>query len=247
MPYNRLELPVTRFFEGWMGILVCAIVVAAGSGRRMARAVNKVFLPLGGRPVLLHSVAALAACAEVDYLVVVVAAGEEAQAAALLETLRLDKPWRVVAGGSERQYSVAAALAAAPAEADIVAVHDGARPLVAPEDIAAAVAAAREHKAAVVAVPVKDTIKVVDAAGFVTGTPDRSGLWAMQTPQAFAAGLIRQAHAAAVRDGVVATDDAALVERLGIRVKIVPGSYRNLKITTPEDLTMAEALLRNGE
>lgn len=222
--------------------MVVAIIAAGGSGRRMGKEINKVFLPLAGRPVLARSAAAMAACPEVDSLVVVIAAGEERAAEALLAGQDLAKPWQVVTGGSERQHSVANALAAVPVEADIILVHDGARPLVEPAAVSAAVAAAREHGAAGVAVPVKDTIKQV-AGGIITATPDRAGLWAMQTPQAFTANLLRQAYATAGRDGWLATDDAALVERLGTEVAIVRGSYRNLKITTPEDLAVAEALL----
>lgn len=219
-----------------------AIIAAGGSGRRMGKEINKVFLPLAGRPVLAHSAAALAGCPEVDSLVVVIAPGEEAAATAVLAGQNLAKPWQVVAGGSERQYSVANALTAVPADAEIILVHDGARPLVEPAIVSAAIAAARENGAAGVAVPVKDTIKQV-AGGIIAATPDRAGLWAMQTPQVFAAELLRQAYEAAARDGWLATDDAALVERLGAKVAIVKGSYRNLKITTPEDLAVAEALL----
>ena len=225
--------------------MVTAIIAAAGSGRRMGREVNKVFLPLAGQAVLARSVAAVAACPEVDGLIVVVAPGEEAQATGLLAPLDLAKPWRVVAGGRERQHSVANALAAVPQAARLILIHDGARPLIDAAAVAAAIAAAREHGAAGVAVPVKDTIKAVDAVGCIVATPDRSTLWAIQTPQVFAASLLRRAYAAAERDGVLATDDAALVERLGHEVKIVAGSYRNLKITTPEDLTVARALLES--
>lgn len=223
--------------------VVTAIIAAAGSGRRMGREMNKVFLPLAGRPVLARTAAAMAACPEVDGLVVVVAPGEETGAEAVLTASGLGKPWRVVAGGSERQHSVMNALAAVPEACDYVVVHDGARPLIDPGAISAAIAAARAGGAAGVAVPVKDTIKEVDVGGIIAATPDRSRLWAIQTPQVFAAGLLRQAYAAAAAAGVIATDDAALVERLGAKVIIVPGSYRNLKITTPEDLVMAEALL----
>jgi 2-C-methyl-D-erythritol 4-phosphate cytidylyltransferase/2-C-methyl-D-erythritol 2,4-cyclodiphosphate synthase len=222
--------------------MVVAIIAAGGSGRRMGKEINKVFLPLAGTPVLARSAASLAACPEVDSLVVVIAAGEEAEAADLLAGQNLAKPWQVVTGGSERQYSVANALAAVEAAADIILVHDGARPLIEPATVSAAIAAAREHGAAGVAVPVKDTIKQV-ADGLIVATPDRAGLWAMQTPQVFTAALLRRAYAAAAREGWLATDDAALVERLGAKVAIVPGCYRNLKITTPEDLAVAAALL----
>ncbi len=224
--------------------MVTAIVAAAGSGRRMETGINKVFIPLVGRPVLLHSLQVLTACPEVDNLIIVVAPGEEAQAEDLLREARLNKGWKVVTGGSERQYSIANALSAVPASSGIILIHDGARPLLDPASVSAAVAAARGCGAAGVAVPVKDTIKTVDSAGFIAATPERSTLWAIQTPQVFEAALLRRAYAQAARDGFLATDDAALVERLGVRVKIVQGSYRNLKITTPEDLVVAEALLR---
>lgn len=223
--------------------MVTAIVAAAGSGRRMETDINKVFIPLQGRPALLRSVQALAACPEVDDLVVVVAPGEEAQAENVLKAAELTKPWKIVPGGSERQYSIANALAVVPDSSGIILIHDGARPLVDPATVGEAVEAARRHGAAGVAVPVKDTIKTVDPDGFIGGTPDRSTLWAIQTPQVFAADLLRQAYALAARDGILATDDAALVERLGVKVKIVRGNYSNLKITTPEDLVIAEALL----
>ncbi|HWQ62067.1 MAG TPA: 2-C-methyl-D-erythritol 4-phosphate cytidylyltransferase [Negativicutes bacterium] len=225
--------------------MVTAIIAAAGSGRRMGREINKVFLPLAGQAVLARSVAAVAACPEVDSLIIVVAPGEEARAAEVLAPLALSLPWQVVAGGRERQHSVANALAAVPADADFILIHDGARPLVDAAAIDAAIDAAREHGAAGVAVPVKDTIKTVDDAGCIAATPDRNTLWAIQTPQVFAAPLLHRAYAAAAQGGVLATDDAALVERLGHKVRIVPGSYRNLKITTPEDLTVARALLES--
>jgi len=224
--------------------MVTAIVAAAGSGRRMETGINKVFIPLLGRPVLLHSVQALAACPEVDNLIVVVAPGEEAEAENILTGARLTKGWKVVPGGSERQYSIANALKAVPEDSEIILIHDGARPLIDQASISGAVAAARSFGAAGVAVPVKDTIKTVDPDGFINTTPERSTLWAVQTPQVFDAALLRKAYSLAAQDGFLATDDAALVERLGVRVKIVPGSYRNLKVTTPEDLVLAEALLR---
>ncbi|MDR3590114.1 MAG: 2-C-methyl-D-erythritol 4-phosphate cytidylyltransferase [Negativicutes bacterium] len=224
--------------------MATAIVAAAGSGTRMETGINKVFVPLLGRPILLHSVEALAACPEVDDLIVVVAPGEEAQAEELLTGARLSKGWKVVPGGSQRQYSIANALRTVPEACGIILIHDGARPLIDQTAVGLAVAAARDCGAAGVAVPVKDTIKTVDPAGFIAATPERSTLWAIQTPQVFEAGLLRRAYAEAARDDFLATDDAALVERLGVRVKIVQGSYRNLKITTPEDLVVAEALLR---
>lgn len=223
--------------------VVTVIIPAAGQGKRMKTSSNKVFLPLVNMPVLLHSVLAFSACSEVNNLVVVVAIDEVEQVRTMLSSLRGIKAWQVVIGGSERQHSIANALKVVSKETEVVLVHDGARPLVTESCIQAVIKAARMHRAAVVAVAVKDTIKTVDADGWVTGTPERRTLWAIQTPQGFDAHLLQQAYEKARLEGYIGTDDASLVERLGIQVKIVPGSYDNLKITTPEDLTIAEALL----
>lgn len=220
------------------------ILAAAGQGRRMGGGSNKAFLPLLSCSILLRSARALSASAEIDALVVVAAAGEEEEVRRELAQEPALKPWQVVQGGTERQHSIAKALAALPAEAAYVAVHDAARPLVQPALISAAVAAARQHRAAGLAVPVKDTIKESNAEGFVAATPRRESLWAIQTPQVFEASLLRRAYADAAAAGFLGTDDASLVERLGVAVRLVPGDYSNIKITTPEDLLIAEAFLR---
>jgi 2-C-methyl-D-erythritol 4-phosphate cytidylyltransferase len=150
----------------------------------------------------------------------------------------------LVPGGADRQASVCAGLAAAPVETDVVLVHDGARPLVTPEIVNAAIRVAATEGAAVVAVPVTDTIKVADVDDRVAETPPRGRLWAAQTPQAFRAGWLRAAHARALADGFRGTDDSSLVERMGRPVRLVPGSPENLKITTTADLVRAEQILR---
>ncbi|WP_371376707.1 2-C-methyl-D-erythritol 4-phosphate cytidylyltransferase [Sporomusa aerivorans] len=223
--------------------MICVIIAAAGQGKRMGGTVNKVFLPLGDKTVLAHTIKAVCAAAAVTSLIVTAAAEESETVAAMLTAMQVTVPWQVVPGGSERQHSIANALKAVPPDAKIIVVHDGARPLAQPELFNQAVAAAGEYRAAIVAVPVKDTIKSADDNRQVTGTPDRRSLWAVQTPQAFEARLLITAYEHAVQDGYLGTDDAALVERVGAKVKIVPGSYENLKITTPEDLAFAEALL----
>lgn len=226
--------------------MVTAIIAAAGQGKRMGRGINKVFIPLSHCPVLVHSVRKFSQCPEIDNLVIVTGPDEVAEVKELLLNHKELKPWQVVAGGSERQYSIANALAVIDDNAEVIVVHDGARPLIDIQIISNAIAAAREHRAAGVAVTVKDTIKTVNAEGYITGTPDRQTLWAIQTPQVFEGKLLRQAYTQATLDGFLGTDDAGLVERLGVKVKIVPGSYSNLKITTPEDLFMAEALIKQG-
>ncbi|MEK0317559.1 2-C-methyl-D-erythritol 4-phosphate cytidylyltransferase [Cohnella sp. 56] len=218
-----------------------AVIVAAGRGKRMGADRNKAYLPLAGRPVLAHTLEAFEACEAVGEIVIVAAAGEEDEAEALARELGLRKVKRVIAGGAERQDSVYAGLAALTSEGALV--HDAARPLVAPERIAACCRAAEESGAAALAVPVKDTIKLSDGGGMIVSTPERSLLWAVQTPQAFRRAELMDAHDRARADGAQATDDAMLLERLGRQVAIVESDYSNLKITTPEDLPIAELLL----
>lgn len=220
-----------------------AVVVAAGAGRRMQCAENKVFLRIGGTPVLLHSLRVFVAHPAVAHIVVVARAGEEERVRTLAQDLLPAKPLAVVTGGAERQDSVYAGLRALEG-CDVVLVHDAARPFVRPQHVDRLLAAVEETGAACLGVPVKDTVKRVDADGTIAATPPRLSLWLAQTPQAFWRTLLLEAHEAARADGVAATDDAALVERLGHPVRMVMGDYDNLKITTPEDVVVAEALLR---
>ena len=201
-------------------------------------------MPLGGQAILLHSVLAFSECARVNHLVVVAAADEVACVKKMLMGAPTLKPWQVVTGGSERQYSIANALKVVPEATDVVLVHDGARPLVTKECIDNVIQTAIEHKAAIAAVPVKDTIKTVDVCGTVTGTLERNALWSIQTPQGFDFEMLKKAYQQAMEEQYLGTDDASLVERLGVRVKIVAGNYENLKVTTPEDLIVAETLLQ---
>ncbi|CAM3977050.1 2-C-methyl-D-erythritol 4-phosphate cytidylyltransferase [Cohnella lubricantis] len=220
-----------------------AVVVAAGRGTRMGASDNKPYLTLAGRPVLAYALEAFGSSPSVESIVLVVAPGEEAKAKAVVQELEpaLRKVKTIVPGGAERQDSVYAGLAALDTEG--VLVHDAARPLVTPEQIEACCREAERHGASALAVPVKDTIKVEGERGFMTATPDRSTLWAVQTPQAFAREELLNAHRAAKLEGAAATDDTMLLERMGRKVAIVRGDYLNLKITTPEDLPVAELLL----
>lgn len=220
-----------------------AVIVAAGRGTRMGAAENKPYLTIAGRSVLAYTLDAFERCDMVQEIVIVAAPGEVERARAVAEAAGCRKLSAVVAGGAERQMSVLAGVEALT-EADGVLVHDAARPLVKPEAIAACCVAAEREGAAALAVPVKDTIKVTDRDGFIVSTPDRSVLWAVQTPQAFARAELLEAHRLAREDGAAATDDAMLLERLGRKIAVVPGDYRNLKITTPEDLKIAELFLR---
>ncbi len=220
---------------------VAALIVAAGRGARMGAAGPKALLPLGGTSILARAVAAFAARPRVARLIVVVADPGAARAALG------DQAGRVVLvlGGEERQDSVLRGLEALE-EAAIVLVHDAARPLVPAALIDAVIDAAIAHGAAVPVLPVVDTVKRIGPDGAVVATVRRDDLRLVQTPQGFRTDLLRAAYARAAREGVRATDDAGLVERCGGRVVVVPGSPRNIKITTPADLALAEALLRAG-
>ncbi|MGE5593569.1 MAG: 2-C-methyl-D-erythritol 4-phosphate cytidylyltransferase [Betaproteobacteria bacterium] len=222
---------------------VCALIAAAGAGRRMKAGLNKVFLPLLGEPVLRHTLRAFEECRCVDDVIVIVAPREVEPTRGLVGTWsEISKVRDVVAGGATRQESVFRGLAHVDAGCDIVVVHDGARPLIRPHTISRVVEAARASAAAIVAVPVRDTTKMV-CGDEVVSTLDRDSLWAAATPQAFRRDVIEDAHKTGACGGVPATDDSMLVERTGVRVKVVQGEYANIKITTPEDLVIAEALL----
>lgn len=222
--------------------MVTAVFPAAGRGTRMGAGLNKVFLDLAGAPILTRSLLAFSRVAAVDSLVIVTAADEVAPLEKVLSRVSELKPWRVVEGGSERQYSVYRGLLAVPEESDIVLVHDAARPLITGEVITAVIDAAREHGAAIAAVPAKNTIKVVED-GFVQSTPERSRLYEVQTPQGFQKDLLLRAYEKAMDEDYLGTDDASLAERIGATVAVVESTYKNIKITTPEDLQIAKALL----
>ena len=224
---------------------VIAIVPAAGSGSRMGTAVKKQYLQLADKPVIMHTLAVLEQCPEIDGIVMVVAPGEVAFCQEMIDQGNtLSKIMAVVPGGSHRQTSVYNGLCALPQDTELVLIHDGARPLIRPREIAEVIRVAREIGAAALAVPLKDTIKVVDERGIVMATPRRETLWAVQTPQVFRFSLILQAHRRALDTGMLATDDCALIEALGSPVQLVAGSYENLKKTTPEDLVLAEAFIK---
>jgi 2-C-methyl-D-erythritol 4-phosphate cytidylyltransferase len=221
-----------------------AILVAAGRGERMGATDPKAFLTLGGEPLLLKAALAFERAPSVDGVVAVVPPGELERAGEMLEPVR--KLLGVVGGGSRRQDSVLAGLKLAPDGFDgVVLVHDAARPLVEPDLIEAVAAAARDRGAALPVLPLVDTVKRV-RQGRVCETLDRGELAAAQTPQGFRYGLLARAYEAAFRDRVTVTDEAMAVERLGEPVAAVPGSPRNRKITTPEDLAWAEDLLRSA-
>lgn len=219
---------------------VGVIVVAAGKGLRMGGQVPKQHLPLAGKPVLVHTLEAFERMEQIHSVVLVVGPGDEARCSAYTSQYGLRKVHAVVTGGEERQASVYQGLLALDPEVEWVLVHDGVRPFVTPGEVSACLEAAITHGAAVVAVPVKDTVKIVEPGGRIASTPDRSTVWAIQTPQAFRVRDLLAAHEMARQEGFTGTDDAMVVERTGQPVYVVRGGYHNLKITTPEDLEWAE-------
>lgn len=226
--------------------MVTAIFPAAGASKRMGGGINKNLMELCGEPILIRTLKTFSTVERVNFLIVVVAAHETAQVEQLLSKAEGLKPWRVTIGGSERQYSIANGLKFLPDDAEIILVHDAARPFVSARTINDVIDAAEEFGGAIAAVPSKDTIKVIDAEGFVKHTPPRRELVSVQTPQGFKREILLRAYAQATADNFLGTDDSSLVERLGTRIKIVSGGYDNIKITTPEDLSIAESFLRSG-
>lgn len=222
--------------------LCSAVVVAAGSARRM-EGIDKVLTPLGEMPVLVHTLYAFQDCPVVGEVIVVTREDLLVEVSRLCKDFALDKVRKVIVGGKERIHSVQAGLREADPEAELIAIHDGARPLVTQQVIEEAVAAAAQSGAAAPAVPVIDTIKRWED-GLSVETIDRSCLRAVQTPQVFEAGLIRAATQKALEDGELLTDDCGAVERLGKKVTLTEGSRENIKITTPLDLVLGEAILQ---
>lgn len=229
--------------------LVSAVIVAAGRGERLGVGEEKAFLHLWDRPILAHALQPFAACACVAEIVVVASAAGVSRAEDLVHRWGIGKVARIVEGGAHRCDSVLAGVAATRSDAAYIAVHDAARPLLAVEELEQVIAAAEQVRegGAILAAPVKPTIKQVNAAsGLVEATVRRDRLWEAQTPQVFPRALLLEAYRRVRDRGDVPTDEAAAVEALGRPVRVVPGSYRNVKITTPEDLAIAEALLAGG-
>ena len=221
-----------------------AIVPAGGAGRRMGGPIPKQYLPLGGVPILVWTLRALERSPAVNDVIVVVPREDRARVEEMvLRAGASSKVRAVVDGGGERQASVWNGLQALAGRAGVVVVHDAVRPLLSLSLLGRMIRAARRHGAATAGLPVAETVKTVDRRGWVRATVPREGLWLTQTPQAFDLDLLWEAHRRAAAEGFFATDDAALVERMGCPVRMIRGSRDNLKLTTAEDLALAEALL----
>jgi 2-C-methyl-D-erythritol 4-phosphate cytidylyltransferase len=222
-----------------------AIVVAAGSGRRLGSNLAKAFVPLAGHPMLFYALRTIESVESIVETVIAVPAGMEAQARAVAIEAGLRTPVKLTPGGSERQDSVRIALELTSAESDLVIVHDAARPFAAGRIFEACLDTASRVGGAIAAVPVSDTLKRAEGKT-ISATVARDGLWQAQTPQAFRRELLIRAHQRAAAEEIAATDDADLVERIGAKVEIVEGAAINLKITTRADLELAELLARSG-
>ncbi|MCM2356624.1 MAG: 2-C-methyl-D-erythritol 4-phosphate cytidylyltransferase [Geobacteraceae bacterium] len=227
---------------------VIALIPAAGMGKRMGAGINKQYLLLDGKPIVAHTISIFESAPFVDAIYLITPEAEIPYCREqVVEKYGFTKVRRIVPGGAERQHSVLNGLRAVAdaGDDDVVLIHDGVRPFIPVQVLERAVAAATVHDGALVAVPAKDTVKVV-MDGIVRETPARENIWLAQTPQAFRYGVIRAAHEIAAAEGFLGTDDAMLVERLEKEVHVVLGDYRNIKITTPEDLILAEAFMKEA-
>jgi 2-C-methyl-D-erythritol 4-phosphate cytidylyltransferase len=219
------------------------LIVAAGQGLRMGTTIPKVLLPVGGRPLLAHTLQAFEQAETIDRVVLVAAEDQLAlMAAEVIDGHRLRKVRQVIPGGARRQDSVRLGLEAVGPQCRLVAIHDGARPLITAESIDRVVTQAARHEAAALAVRPSDTVRRGDGKTFQV-TLDRDKLWLMQTPQVFSCDLILSAHRRAAEQGLNGTDDVSLVEAMGHQVRVVEGLRENIKVTTPEDLLFVEAVL----
>lgn len=225
---------------------ICAIIVAAGRGKRMGASINKQYLNIKDKPVLYYTLNAFSKCRFIDEIIIVTSEQEiDFCRDEVVERYGIEKVSKIVAGGSERQHSVYNGLIAAGGT-DIVLIHDGARPFVDNTIIENGIKYAQDFGASACGVSPKDTIKIRNEEGFSVETPDRKSLFSVQTPQCFNYDLILYCHNKLQQEGISVTDDTMVVERYGHRVYLYEGSYNNIKITTPEDLVIGEKILDNN-
>ena len=230
-----------------MSASAIAILVAGGSGSRFGAETPKQFLPLAGKPLLAHAIAHLDGCPAVARIVLVLPRDGFEASCRTMEPFHGHKSVKTVPGGATRQASTWEGLSALdPTYEGLVAVHDGARPLADGGLIERVIATAAEYGAAIAAVPVVETLKALSDEHTIRATVDRKAFCRAQTPQCFEHGLLRRAFVDALRDGFVGTDEASLVEKLDVAVRLVPGSERNIKVTTPEDFARVEYFLAHG-
>jgi 2-C-methyl-D-erythritol 4-phosphate cytidylyltransferase len=224
---------------------VTALIPAAGMGKRMGKAKAKQFLQLGDKPLLAHTLLAFQLAPEIDEIIPVLSEEDmEGCLRDVIEKYRITKVKTLVVGGKERHDSVFHGLQKSEKDTAVVLVHDGVRPFVTPDMIREVVGLVKKGECIAVGVPIKDTIKEVDEKKIVLHTLERGRLWAIQTPQAFPIEILRRAYKESLSQKSFGTDDATLVERAGGKVRVIMGSYENIKITTPEDLVLAEEILK---
>ncbi|MBE9057269.1 2-C-methyl-D-erythritol 4-phosphate cytidylyltransferase [Sphaerospermopsis sp. LEGE 08334] len=223
------------------------LIPSAGSGKRMGADRNKLLLQVRSKTLIAWTLLAAEAASAISWIGIISQPHDWEDFKAILADLKLTKPVEFIPGGATRQESVYNGLQALPENAEQVLIHDGARCLATPDLFNACAAAIVHCPGLIAAIPVKDTIKVVGESGIIQSTPSREQLWAAQTPQGFDVKLLKECHAEGVRQGWEVTDDAALLEKCGIEVRIVPGEETNLKVTTPQDLAIAEFILCHRE
>ncbi len=229
----------------YQGKNIGVVVPAAGAGKRMGNHVPKQFLEVDGVPIILRTLRQFQSSSEIDDIIVV--AGDEMMESmnAMIRSEHLQKVRRIILGGEKRQDSVWNGLQAMKeSHCEIVLVHDGVRPFVTDEMIRNVIKSADEHGAAIIAVPAKETVKLSTGNNMIESTPSREQVWVAQTPQAFRFSILYSAHERARADKMYGTDESSLVERIGMSVKLIEGTYDNIKITTPEDLALAELIVR---
>jgi 2-C-methyl-D-erythritol 4-phosphate cytidylyltransferase len=229
----------------YKGNYVSVIIAAAGMSNRMGSKINKQFILIDNKPILAHTIEKFESCKYIDEIIVVSKDTEvEYCRKEIVRKYGYKKVSNIVKGGKERQDSIYNGIMALNERTDIVLTHDGARPFVRLESIIKGIKGTLEYGACVIGVPLKDTIKVVDTTDEVHHTPNRALLWAAQTPQCFRIELLKEGYEYAISEGIVGTDDSSLVEKKGYRIKMLMGSYDNIKITTPEDLIIAESFAK---
>ncbi|MDQ0507848.1 2-C-methyl-D-erythritol 4-phosphate cytidylyltransferase 2 [Aedoeadaptatus ivorii] len=226
---------------------VCAMIAAAGMGRRMNYELNKQFLPIRGKPMIRRTLEKFDVMEEIDKIVLLIREGEEPMIASILHAMQPIHPIHIVIGGKERQDSIWQGLQFLSDWDGIVLTHDGARPFITRAEILESIRCAEEYGACCLMTPMKDTVKISSDGKWARVTPDRSKLYAIQTPQGFQKDVLVHAYRQAFDEGYYGTDDCSLVEKTGKSVRLIPGSYNNIKITTPEDLILAEAICEDRD
>lgn len=223
---------------------VSVIIAAAGMSNRMGSKINKQFIAIGGKPILAHTIEKFENSRYIDEIILVLKEDEiDYCRREIVNKYGFKKVKKIIKGGDERQSSVYNGILALNENTSIVLTHDGARPFIKTDIIDKSIREVDRVDACIVGVPVKDTIKVVGDSSEIIDTPNRSTLWAAQTPQCFRKEIIKLAHEKAIEDSYLGTDDSSLVERLGLKVNLIMGSYENIKITTPDDILLGETLI----